>query len=258
VDNKLTHETALSPEQSRPSKISFGREVVVTVAVTAGAEFLAAQALQAGVAVVALLKLIILAVGPLPGWLAVEGVPLLGWRTTEDAHPHIRVVARLPPGAAAVVMEAEACMPVAGLLRKLIPLPSQIQIDPNDDSWNPSSRTPYISDSERSAWDAGSKTPGRAPLDDSWGSMDGNPSSTARTPGAYNAASPDFSYGSKEFSAPTPGNPLSAPTPSAPTPGPISAPTPAAWGADTAPTPGASGGYGRSSAFPSTPGAWEE
>jgi len=88
----------------------------VTVAVTAGAEFLAAQALQAGVAVVALLKSIILAVGPLPGWLAAEGVPLLGWQTMEDAHPHIRVVARLQPGAAAAVMEAEAFMPVTGLL----------------------------------------------------------------------------------------------------------------------------------------------
>jgi transcription elongation factor SPT5 len=48
---------------------------------------------------------------------------------------------------------------------------------------------------------------------------------------------------------------MSAPTPSAPTPGPISAPTPGVW-AESAPTPGASGGYGRGSAFPNTPGAW--
>lgn len=48
---------------------------------------------------------------------------------------------------------------------------------------------------------------------------------------------------------------MSAATPSAPTPGPISAPTPGAW-AESAPTPGASGGYGRGSAFPNTPGAW--
>lgn len=152
-------------------------------------------------------------------------------------------------------------------------------------AWNPSSRTPYIGDSERSAWDAGSKTPGR--LDPF---MDGPSTSSysARTPGAYNAASPDFvppSYSSKEMSAPTPGNPMSAPTPSAmsaPTPGPMSAPTPRDSGggwADTAPTPapygaaptpGASGyardprggyyqgaptpaaGYGN----PRTPGVW--
>jgi transcription elongation factor SPT5 len=126
--------------------------------------------------------------------------------------------------------------------------------------WNPSSRTPYIADTERSAWDAGSKTPGRPSGLESWG-IDGGNSTTARTPGAYNAASPEFlaaTYGIEKFSAPTPGIPMSAPTPSAPTPGPISAPTPVAWGVDTAPTPGASGGYGRSSssAFPNTPGAW--
>ncbi|KAF8536541.1 early transcription elongation factor of RNA pol II, NGN section-domain-containing protein [Trichophaea hybrida] len=127
-------------------------------------------------------------------------------------------------------------------------------------AWNPSSRTPYIADSERSAWDAGSKTPGRTTGLESWGA-DTSHSTTARTPGAYNAASPEFlaqSYGGEKFFAPTPGNPLTAPTPSAPTPGPISAPTPAGWGVDTAPTPGASGGYGRgsSSAFPNTPGVW--
>ncbi|KAA8904675.1 hypothetical protein FN846DRAFT_952251 [Sphaerosporella brunnea] len=126
-------------------------------------------------------------------------------------------------------------------------------------AWNPSSRTPYIADSERSAWDAGSKTPARPSGLESWGQDSGNSSTTARTPGAYNAASPEFMappYG-KEFSAPTPGGAMSAPTPSAPTPGPISAPTPAAWGADTAPTPGAiGGGYGRGGAYPNTPGAW--
>ncbi|KAI5805004.1 hypothetical protein EDC01DRAFT_685735 [Geopyxis carbonaria] len=125
-------------------------------------------------------------------------------------------------------------------------------------AWNPSSRTPYIADSERSAWDAGSKTPGRPSALDSWGDSGSSSATTARTPGAYNAASPEFSapaYGS----APTPGNPMSAPTPSAPTPGPFSAPTPGAgsWGADSAPTPGASGyGSGRGGAFPNTPGAW--
>lgn len=158
-------------------------------------------------------------------------------------------------------------------------------------SWNPSSRTPYVGDSDRSAWDAGSKTPGRPNLD---AFMDAPAPSTysARTPGAYNAASPEFNTSSyaKEISAPTPGNPLSAPTPSAmsaPTPGPISAPTPRENGgygggwADTAPTPaqygaaptpGASGvgtrdprgGYYQGAPTPAagygprTPGVWAE
>ncbi|KAI5808801.1 hypothetical protein DFH27DRAFT_598406 [Peziza echinospora] len=121
-------------------------------------------------------------------------------------------------------------------------------------AWNAGSRTPYLGSGDRSAWDAGSKTPGR-PGD----SNNGYDSSySARTPGAstYNATSPDFTN-TPYNSAPTPGNPISAPTPgvaSAPTPAALSAPTPGASGGFgysaptplpyTAPTPGATGGYG--------------
>lgn len=125
-------------------------------------------------------------------------------------------------------------------------------------AWNPSSRTPYVPDSERSAWDAGSKTPGRS--SDVWGAPE---SVSARTPqGGYNAPTPDFgghnSYGGggsrDPVFAPTPGNYMSAPTPgAASSPGPITAPTPGAWG-DSAPTP--TGGYGGRQQYPSTPGAW--
>ncbi|KAL7269592.1 transcription elongation factor spt5 [Rhizina undulata] len=154
-------------------------------------------------------------------------------------------------------------------------------------AWNPSSRTPYIGESERSAWDAGSKTPGR-PSFSNYDNRDSSENSySARTPGAYSASSPEFSaqgFNSKEFSAPTPGL-ISAPTPSgaisAPTPGPVSAPTPSdgysgsGWGADTAPTPapygaaptpGASGGRDPRGGYyaaptpaagnPRTPGIW--
>ena len=148
-------------------------------------------------------------------------------------------------------MEADQPTRETGPLRKSNP-PHNISLSLTSCRWNPSSRTPYIADSERTAWDAGSKTPGRV---EPWSQDSGSSSTTARTPGVYNAASPEFlaPYGA---SAPTPGNPVSAPTPSAPTPGPISAPTPAAWSVDTAPTPGASGGYGRGGGIPNTPGAW--
>ncbi|KAF8471720.1 hypothetical protein BDZ91DRAFT_472062 [Kalaharituber pfeilii] len=125
-------------------------------------------------------------------------------------------------------------------------------------AWNPGSRTPYVASSDRSAWDAGSKTPGR-PGESSNGY---DSSFSARTPGTsgYSATSPDFSSNTPYNSAPTPGNPISAPTPgvvSAPTPAALSAPTPGASGgfggysaptpaAYTAPTPGASGSYGSS------------
>lgn len=177
-----------------------------------------------------------------PGWLvALE--PRLGW-------PVVTVGVRLPTRLEGKHLlgawtEVAPHMPEIVLQRKSTS--SDLRAHPSRPNmlhrWNPSSRTPYIGDSERSAWDAGSKTPGRP---DSF--MDGPSTSSysARTPGAYNAASPDFappSYSSKEMSAPTPGNPMSAPTPSAisaPTPGPMSAPTPrdsgSGW-ADTAPTP---------------------
>jgi hypothetical protein len=208
----------------------------------------------AGVVATAPPRLTIRAAARRHGWPAVAAVPQPGWQTpTAGAPPHTCLAARHQRGAATA---AARYMRATGHQRKrpFFPLfPSPL----TPISWNPSSRTPYIADSERSAWDAGSKTPGRPSTFESWGNDSSSPSTTARTPGAYNAGSPEFAgYGSKEFSAPTPGGPMNAPTPSAPTPGPVSAPTPAAWGADTAPTPGASGGYGRGGAYPSTPGTW--
>jgi hypothetical protein len=195
------------------------------------------------------------------GWLVVVVEHLHGCPTTmEGGHLHMPRVEKLLLGAVATEVEAPMAELAIEPLRKFTPshCPHILLMF---SSWNPSSRTPYIADSERSAWDAGSKTPGRLTGLESWGADSSNNSSTtARTPGAYNAASPEFlapAYGSnKELTAPTPGNPLSAPTPSAPTPGPISAPTPGGWDADTAPTPGASSGYKGFSA--STPGGWDD
>ncbi|KAF3918275.1 hypothetical protein ABW21_db0202635 [Orbilia brochopaga] len=128
-------------------------------------------------------------------------------------------------------------------------------------AWNPGNRTPYHGPGETaprdssSTWDTGSKTPARSltTVNDQWNDTYGNSSSTtAQTPVAFDATSPEFSGG---YSAATPGaSGLSAPTPgglNAPTPAPVSAPTPRAnvgpWDAPTpgrsvsAATPGASG-----------------
>lgn len=182
------------------------------------------------------------------GWLTRAHVHLRGWLVVEmvAVHPHTILAERHLLGE----MEAEPPMVETAHLRKYFFLFLRYTSN-TASSWNPSSRTPYIADSERSAWDAGSKTPGRPTALDAW-NADTSSNTTARTPGNYSAASPDFSgFNAKEFSAPTPGNPMSAPTPSAPTPGPISAPTPSGYGnwGESAPTPGRGG-------FPNTPGAW--
>ncbi|KAF3909510.1 hypothetical protein AA313_de0204139 [Arthrobotrys entomopaga] len=140
-------------------------------------------------------------------------------------------------------------------------------------AWNPGNRTPYHGPGESaprdsgSAWDSGSKTPARSltSINDQWNdSYNNNSSTTARTPAAYNATSPEFSGG---YSAATPGaSGLSAPTPgglNAPTPAPVSAPTPRAnvgpWDAPTpggpvsAATPGASGSDNRRGGYYDAP-----
>ncbi|CAH0053527.1 unnamed protein product [Clonostachys solani] len=112
------------------------------------------------------------------------------------------------------------------------------------DAFGAGSRTPaYAGSSGTDAFSSGSKTP-------AWGV-------SAPTPGASNNDSWSYTPGatSGAFDAPTPGGGLAAPTPgamNAPTPGAYSAPTPGGaptpaasnwqggWGADAAPTPGAS------------------
>ncbi|CAG8978387.1 hypothetical protein HYALB_00009972 [Hymenoscyphus albidus] len=106
-------------------------------------------------------------------------------------------------------------------------------------AWSSGAKTPY----GQSGFDAGSKTPGYSGGGgDSWGSK--TPAYNQPTPAAesWEANQPSGGQGwggSNPYDAPTPGNPMSAPTPAAlnaPTPGAYSAPTPAPY---NAPTPGA-------------------